>query len=170
MQHDDDDAEVVIKRSSNRKSFQESLPHSRITGNTQPDVKGLKASPPGVKISLAHPDSSNPKAAANVGSNGEKDYSFLFKYARWGGEGGAYNGNPNRKKNDDIRKPKRNGNHGGSPDDDDPDDIDNNRSSRDEDTPNGDGHFISGSSDTQCSQADLRPMSKLPTLHHKSLE
>ena len=28
VQNDDDDAEVVIKRSSNRKRFQESLPHS----------------------------------------------------------------------------------------------------------------------------------------------
>ena len=56
VQNDDDDAEVVIKRSSNRKSFQESLPHSRVTGNTRLDVKGLKASPPGVKVSLAHPN------------------------------------------------------------------------------------------------------------------
>ena len=40
-----------------------------------------------MKISVAHPDSSNPNAAANVGSNGEKDYSFLFKYGKWGGEG-----------------------------------------------------------------------------------
>ena len=149
VQHNNDDAKVVIKRSSNRKSFQESLPHSRITGNTRPDVKGLKANLPGVKISLAHPDSSNPNATANVGSNGEKDYSFLFKYARWGGEGGAYNGNPNRKKNDDIRKPKRNGNYGGSPYGDDPDDIDNNGGSGDDYTPNGDGHSLSGSSNTQ---------------------
>ena len=89
MQDDDDDPEVVIKGSSKRKSFQESLPHSRVTGNTWPDVKGLKASPPGVKIPLAHPDASNPKAAANGGNNRGKDYSFLFKYARWGGEGGA---------------------------------------------------------------------------------
>ena len=148
VQNDDDDAEVIPKRSSNRKSFQESLPHSRVTGNTQPDVKGLKASPPGVKVPLAHPNASNPKAAANGGSNGDKDYSFLFKYARLGGEGGAYNGNPNRNKNDDIRKPKRNGNHGGSPDDNDPDDGNNNEGSRDDDTPNGDGHLLSGSSNT----------------------
>ena len=50
VQLDNDDAEVVIKRSSNRKSFQESLPHSRVTGNTQPDIKGLKASSPGEKV------------------------------------------------------------------------------------------------------------------------
>ena len=167
MQHDNDDAEVFIKSSYNRKSFQESLPHSRVTGNTRPDVKGLKASPPGVKISLAHPDASNPKAAANGGSNGEKDYSFLFKDARYGGEGGAYNGNSNRKKKDDSRKPKRNDSHGGSPDDNDPDDDDNNGDSRDDNTPSGDGHSLSGSSNTQRSHADLRPRSKLPTLHHK---
>ena len=47
---DDDDPEVVIKGSSKRKSFQESLPHSTVTGNTRPDEKGLKASPPGAKI------------------------------------------------------------------------------------------------------------------------
>ena len=70
---EDEDPEVVLKGSSKRKSFQESLPHSRVTGNTRPDVKGLKASPPGVKIPLAHPNASNPKAAANGGSNGEKD-------------------------------------------------------------------------------------------------
>ena len=149
MQHDDDDAEVVIKRSSNRKSFQESLPHSRVTGNTQPDVKGLKASPPGVKISLAHPNASNPKAAANGESNGERDYSFLFKDARWGGEGGAYNGNSNRKKKDDSRKPKRNDSHGRSPDDSDPDDVDNNGGSEDDDTPSGDGNSLLGSSNNQ---------------------
>ena len=97
VQDDDDDPEVAIKGSSKRKSFQESLPQSRVTGNTWPNLKGLKASPPGVKISLAHPDASNPKAAANGGSNGEKDYSFLFKYSRWGSEGGAYNENPYRK-------------------------------------------------------------------------
>ena len=79
MQNDNDDAEVVIKRSSKRKSFQESLPHSRVTGTKRPDVKGLKASPPGVKVSLAHPDARNPKATPNEGSNGRKDYSFLFK-------------------------------------------------------------------------------------------
>ena len=81
VQNDDDDAEVIPKRASNRKSFQESLPHSKVTGNTRPEVKGLKASPPGEKVPLAHPDASNPKAAANTGSNGAKDYSFLFKYS-----------------------------------------------------------------------------------------
>ena len=74
MQDEDDDPEVFVKGSSKRKSFQDLLPHSRVTGNTCPDVKGLKASPPGVKISLAYPDKSNPKTAANGGSNGEKDY------------------------------------------------------------------------------------------------
>ena len=129
MQIDDDDAEVIPRRASNRKCFQESLPHSRVTGNTRPEVKGLKASPPGEKVPLAHPNASNPKAAANTGSNGAKDYSFLFKYSRWGGEGGAYNGNPNKKKNDDIRRPKRSGNLGGSPGGSDPDDGDNNEGS-----------------------------------------
>ena len=42
MQDEDDDPEVFIKGSSKRKSFQDSLPHSRVTGNTLPDVKGLK--------------------------------------------------------------------------------------------------------------------------------
>ena len=129
MQNDDDDAEVTQKRASNRKSFQESLPHSRVTGNTRPEVKGLKASPPGEKVLLAHPNASNPKAAANTGSNGAKDYSFLFKYSRWGGEEGAYNGNPNRKRNDDIRRPKRSGNPRGSPGGVYPDNGDNNEGS-----------------------------------------
>ena len=80
VQDDNDDPEVIIKGSSNRKSFQESLPLSRVTGNTRPDVKGLKASPPGVKISLAYPDASNPKA---------EDYPFLLNDARWGHEGGT---------------------------------------------------------------------------------
>ena len=170
VKNGNDDAEVILKRSSNRKSFQESLPYSRITGNTGPDIKGLKASPPSEKVPLAHPDASNPNAAANGGSNGGKNYSFLFKYARWGGEGGAYNGNPNRKKNYDIRIPKRSGNHGGSPDGNDPDDGDKNEGSGDDDTPNGDGHLISGNSYTPRSLTDLRPRCKLPTLHHKSLE
>ena len=87
-----------------------------------------------------------------------------------GGEGGTYNGNLNRKKNDNIRRPKRSGNHGGSPDGNDPDDSNNNEGSGDDDTPNGDDHSLSGSSNTQRSLTDLRPRSKLPTLHHKSLE
>ena len=79
---DDDDEEVNQRRASNRKSFQESLPHSRKSGTTRTEIKGLKASQPGEKIPVAHPDASNPKSATNTGSNGTKDYSFLFKYSR----------------------------------------------------------------------------------------
>ena len=133
-------------------------------------MKGLKASQPSEKIPVGHPVASNPKTPANTGSNGTKDYSFLFKYSRWGGEGNAYNGNPNRKRNDDTRRPKRSANPGGSPGGNDPDDGDNNEGSKDDDTPNGDCHSVSGSFNMHCSLTDLRPRSKLPTLHHKSLE
>ena len=61
MQNDDDDAEVTQKRASNRKSFQESLPHSRETGTTRAEVKGLKASQPGEKIPVGHPDATKTK-------------------------------------------------------------------------------------------------------------
>ena len=37
---DDDDEEENQRRASNRKSFQESLPHSRETGTTRTEVKG----------------------------------------------------------------------------------------------------------------------------------
>merc|ERR1712240_549810 len=57
----------------------------------------------------------------------------------------------------------RNNDHGGAPDDNDPDDNDN-------DIPSGDRHSWSGSSSTQRSSTDLRPRSKLPTLHHNSLQ
>ena len=50
MQDDDDDPEVLIKESSKRKGFQDLLPHSRVTENTWPEVKGFKAIPPGAKI------------------------------------------------------------------------------------------------------------------------
>ena len=132
--------------------------------------KGTQGKSTWWKVPLAHPDASNPKAAANTGSNGAKDYSFLFKYSRRGAEGGAYNGNPNKKRNDDIRRPKRSVNLGGSPGGSDLDDGDNNEGSRDDDTPNHNGHSVLGSSNMQCSLTDLRPRSKLPTLHHKSLE
>ena len=122
VQDNDDDEEVTQRRASNGKSFQEFLPHSRETGTTRAEVKGLKASQPGQKISLGHLNASNPKTPANTGRNGSKDYSFLFKYSRWGGEGNAYNGNPNRKRNDDTRRPKRSANPGGSPGGNDPDD------------------------------------------------
>ena len=107
-------------------------------------MKGLKASQPGEKIPVGHPDASNPKTPANTGSNGTKDYSFLFKYSRWGGEGNAYNGNLNRKRNDDTSRQKRSANPGGSPSGNDPDD--NTDGSKDDDTPSGDGHSVSGSS------------------------
>ena len=103
---------------------------------------------PGAKISLTHPDASNPKVTVNGGSNGEKDYSFLFKDARYNGKGGAYNRSSYRKKRDDNRKPKRNDNHGGAPDDNDPDDDDNNGDSGDDDTRSSDSHSLSGSSNT----------------------
>ena len=131
-------------------------------------MKGLKASQPCEKIPVGHSDASNPKTPANTGSNGTKDYSFLFKYSRWGGEGNAYNGNPNRKRNDDTRRPKRSANPGGSPGGNDPDD--NTDGSEDDDTPSGNGHSVSGSSNMHHSLTDLRPRSKLLTLHHKSLE
>ena len=132
----------MLKEPSERKSFQESLPHPRVSGNSLPDVKGLKSSLPGAKVSLAYPDASTPKTAAIRGSNGEKDYLLLFKDARYGGEGGAYNGSFNRKKGDDNREPKRNHSHGGSPDDNDLDDDDNNEDSSDDDTPSSDSHSL----------------------------
>ena len=85
-----------------------------------------------------------------------------------GGEGNAYHGNPNRKRDDDPRRPKKSGNLGGTPGGDDPDgDADGND---DEDSPNGDGYSASGSNNTHRSLADQKPRSELPTLHHKSLE
>ena len=56
-----DDPEILIKESSKRKSFQDSSPHSRVTGNTQPELKGLKASPPGAKFSVAQGRSTGKK-------------------------------------------------------------------------------------------------------------
>ena len=47
------DPEILIKESSKRKSFPDSSPHSRVTENTRPELKGLKASPPGAKFSVA---------------------------------------------------------------------------------------------------------------------
>ena len=63
LQNYNDDAEVNIKISSNGKRFQESLPHIRVTENTQPDVEGLEACPPCVEISLVDSDASKPEAA-----------------------------------------------------------------------------------------------------------
>ena len=56
-----DDPEILIKESSKRKSFQDSSPHSRVTGNTWPELKGLKASPPGAKFSVAQGKSTGEK-------------------------------------------------------------------------------------------------------------
>ena len=55
------DPEILIKKSSKRKSFQDLAPHSRVTGNTRPELKGLKASPPGAKFSVAQGRSTEEK-------------------------------------------------------------------------------------------------------------
>ena len=60
------------------------------------------------------------------------------------------------------------GNPGGPPEGIDPD-IDTD-GDEDDDSPNGDGYSASGSNNMHRSLADQRPRSKLPTLHHKSLE
>ena len=93
----------------------------------------------------------------------DPDYSFLFKDASFGGEGSAYIIDYSKRNRDNDRK--GNGN-GGAPDDNDPDDND----EGDDDFPNGDRHSFTGSSNTQTSNAELRPRSKLPNLHHKSLQ
>ena len=111
------------------------------------------SSVPGEKIPLAQPDASNPKTSANGGSNGERDYSFLFKEARYGGEGSAYNGSSNRQNRDDNRKSRRNDSHEGAPDDNDPDDNDDNDDS-------GDSQSLLGSSNIQHSNTDLKPRSR----------
>ena len=76
-------------------------------------------------------------------------------------------GNSNRPDMDDDRMSMRNDSNEGAPDDNDPDDNDDNDNTAVDDTPSGDGHSWSGSSNTQRSNTDLRPRSKLPTLHHK---
>ena len=48
------------------KNFQDSLPHSRVTGNSWPELKSLKSSPPGAKIPMARPKISNTKSTSQV--------------------------------------------------------------------------------------------------------
>ena len=74
---DGDIEEDDQRRTIARKSFQESLPYSKEIGTTRAEVKGLKASQPGEKVPIGHPDASNSKLPANNGNNGVKDYSFL---------------------------------------------------------------------------------------------
>ena len=45
-----------------------------------------------------------PKSQWHRGGALEKNYSFLSMDTRFGSEGGAYNGNSNRKKKDNSRK------------------------------------------------------------------
>ena len=80
------------------------MPHSRVTGNIRPEVKGLKASPPGAKILVAQPDASSLKTVSQGRSTGERDNSFLSVNTRFSGKSGVYNGNSNRKKKDDSIK------------------------------------------------------------------
>ena len=87
--------------------FQESLPHIRVTENTYPYIKGLKASPPGVEISLVHSDASKPKAATRDISQTEKDHSFLFADAIFGGAHDTYNSGTNMQKIDNNKKQRR---------------------------------------------------------------
>ena len=159
-----DEEEDDHGRTPDRRSFQESLLHSKGIETTRVEVKGLKASQPGEKIPIGHPDASNFKLPINNGNNGSKDYSFLFKYSRWGGEGYTYHGNPKRKGSDNPRRPKKSGNPGGNDPNDDTDGDDG------DDSPSGDGFSASGSNNTYQSLADQQPRSKLPTLPHKSLE
>ena len=102
------------------------------------------ASQPGEIIPLGHPDANNSKLPANNGNNGSDDLSFIFKYSRWGGEGYAYHGHPNRKGNNDSRRLRRSGNSGGPPGGDDP----NNDSDDEDDSPNGDGSSELSSNNT----------------------
>ena len=159
-----DEEEDDQRRTPDRRSFQESLPLSKEIGTTRAEIKGLMASQPGERIPLGHPDANNSKLPPNNGNNGSGDLSFIFKYSRWGGEGYAYHGHPNRKGNDDSRRPRRSGNSGGPPGGDDP----NNDSDDEDDSPNGDGSSASDSNNTN--RSFKKPRSKLPSLHHKSLE
>ena len=79
---EDDNPEAMLKEPSKRKNFQESLTTPRVSGNSWPDVKGLKSSLPREKIPLAQPDASNPKSSAIREHKKGRDYLFLLKNAR----------------------------------------------------------------------------------------
>ena len=113
---EDESPEAALKEPSKRKSFQDSLPHPRVSAHSHPDTRGLKSSLPGEKIPLAQPDASNPKSSAIRESNKERDYLFLFKNARYSGKGNAYNGSSNKRNRDNNRTSMRDSSHGGVPD------------------------------------------------------
>ena len=98
----------------------------------------------------------------------KKDYSFLFVDARFGGAGSAYNGGTNKRKKDGNKKQKREDGDGNPPNDQDPDDDDDDKDSEDDNTPNVDGHKLSGNNTCQQTTPKLalyKPGAKLPTLH-----
>ena len=80
-----DEEEDDQRRTTDRRSFQESLPLSKEIGTTRAELKGLMASQPGERIPIKHPNASNTKLPPNNGNHGSNDYSFLFKFSRWGG-------------------------------------------------------------------------------------
>ena len=133
-----DEEEDDQRKTTDRRSFQESLPLSKEIGTTRAELKGLMASQPGERISIGHPNASNTKLPPNNGNHGSDDYSFLFKFSRWGGEGYAYHGHPSRKGNNDSRRPGRGGHSGGPSGGFDP----NNDSNDEDDYPNGDGSSV----------------------------
>ena len=126
MNNKDDDIEVTNPESSRRRNFQEMLPQSRIMENVRPEFRNLKSHPPGTKASVAQPRANGAKNASQKKDAGEKDYSFLFDDARFGGAGGAYNGGTNKQKKDDNKKQRKYRGDINPPDDRDPDDDDDN--------------------------------------------
>ena len=96
MSNKDDDIEVTIPDSSRRRNFQEIPPQSRIMENIVPDFRNLNSYPSGTKASVAQPRANGAKNTSQKKNATEKDYSFLFVDARFGGAGSAYNGGTNK--------------------------------------------------------------------------
>ena len=69
------------------------MPHPRVTGNTRPELKGLKESPPNAKFSMAKGRSTK-----------ERDYSFLSVNTGFSDKNSTYNGNSIRNKKENSRK------------------------------------------------------------------
>ena len=49
---EDEDPEPASDEAAKKKSFQESLPHPRVSAHSRPDTKGLISSAPGEKVPL----------------------------------------------------------------------------------------------------------------------
>ena len=104
MSNKDDDIEAKIPDSSRRIDFKEIPLQYRIMENIIPDFKNLNSHPPGTKASLTYTRAGEARDTSQEKDTTEKDHSFLFADARFGGSDDTHNSDSNKQQKDGNKK------------------------------------------------------------------